>query len=66
MILGGEFMNDELEHSELKNNAKRLAYTLYCVEKDDVLIGFLSRKLNYEPRQLKKDMFDIWMFIKSL
>ena len=55
-------MND----AELKNNAKRLAYTLYCVSDDDDLIDFLAHKLNYVPKQLKKDMFDIWMYLKEI
>lgn len=55
-------MND----AELKNNAKRLAYTLYCVSDDDDLIDFLAHKLNYVPKQLKKDMFDIWIYLKEI
>lgn len=48
-----------------KNNANRLAWTIYN-HADEFTIKNLARLLNYEENQLKKDINDLTAYISEL
>lgn len=52
--------------TEKKNNAHRLAYSLYCICEDANRINRLSQILNYEPSQLKTDLKDLHDYLSEL
>ena len=50
----------------LKENSHRLVYALYTRSQDERVILMLSRVLNYEKDQLKKDMNDLLRYVDIL
>nr|DAR24761.1 MAG TPA: hypothetical protein [Caudoviricetes sp.] len=48
-----------------KDNAHRLAVTLWQYSEDKNTIARLAAILHYEPEQLQKDMSDIYNYIRE-
>ena len=45
--------------NEMVNNARRLAYALYCATSDPVAVQRIAIALHYDVDQLRRDMVDI-------
>lgn len=52
--------------TEIKNNAHRLAYALYCICEDGFRINAMAKTLNYEPNQLQTDLKDLYSYIREI
>lgn len=52
--------------TEKKNNAHRLAYSLYCISEDANRIKSVAQVLNYEPKQLQTDLTDLYNYLSEL
>ena len=52
--------------TEKKNNADRLAFSLFCISEDTYKINAIAHMLNYDASQLKTDMIDLYKHLLEL
>lgn len=52
--------------TERKNNANRLAYSLYCISEDTYRINAMAHTLNYDAKQLRTDLIDLYKYLSEL
>mgnify|MGYP003291312484 CR=1 FL=1 len=52
--------------TEKKNNAHRLANALYCISEDTYRINAMAHTLNYDAKQLRTDLIDLYKHLSDL